>query len=136
MTLLSEVKPDSSVAKYSEEGSRIPKALVSSVALGGDLELLKFGDCGDGGQNLPPLFVSVDHVEHELTSFFLVVKAVNEGEVLGLDVAVDAYGWFVLLRVLRLVVTSVQDTGDRANRIIDVVHAMVSEIMGNPSSID
>ena len=136
MTLLSEVKPDSSVAKYSEEGSRIPKALVSSVALGGDLELLKFGDSGDGGQNLPPLFVSVDHVEHELASLLLIVDPVNKNEVFGTHVAEDAHSGFVLLGVLRFVVASVKDTGDRANRIIDVVHAMVSEIMGNPSSID
>ena len=86
---LSEVKPDSGIAENSQERCCIPELLVGTVTRRRDLELLQLVDGGDGWQNLPPLFVSVDHMQHELTSFFLVVEQANECKILGSHILVD-----------------------------------------------
>lgn len=98
------------------------------------LEFLEVACWGQGGKHLLAILVKIDLMKHELTCFFQVGKLVNQSEIIGSNILVEADGGAVWHWVFVFGITSVKNTLNFA--LNERVHALIFKIIGDPASIN
>ena len=131
---LSNVKPHRSIRSNSCEWDPTPHRLVCSMSVGRALEFLEVLYWGQGGKQLLSVFVEIDLMKHKLTCLFQVGKLVNQSEIIGSNILVEADSGAVWHWVFVFCIAPVKNAQDLA--LDDAVHALIFEIMGDPASVD
>jgi hypothetical protein len=131
---LSNVKPHRSIRSNSCEWDPTPHRLVCSMSVGRALEFLEVLCWGQGGKQLLSVFVEIDLMKHKLTCLFQVGKLVNQSEIIGSNILVEADSWAVWHWVFVFCIAPVKNALDLA--LDDAVHALIFEIMGDPASVN
>lgn len=131
---LSNVKPHRSIRNYSCEWHPTPHGLVGSMSFRGALEFLEVTCWGQGRKHLLAILVEINLMKHELTCLFQVGKLINQSEIIGSNILVEADGGAVWHWVFVFSITSVKNTLNFA--LNERVHALIFKIIGDPASVN
>ena len=132
----SEIEPKRNVGDDTAECHHSPHHFVSCMSLRVNRELSKFIDSGYSGEDLAMLFIEVNHVKHDLSSFVSVGQLGDQGQLCGLHTHVLVGARRVIFWVLGLGVATVKNTADCAHHRVGVVKSLILEILRNPASVD
>ena len=87
-------------------------------------------------QDLSVIFIMIDLLEHELSSFDSILHLTDQSEVFRVYNCVSVNCWLIWLWVLGFIVTSVEKTIDFTWHCWSIVVLLISQVMRYPTSIN
>ena len=106
------------------------------MSLRADHKTLQLCLCWHGRQDLAPVLIEVDHVEHDLASLLTVGELREKRELFRHHALEVTDSWGIRLRVLSQVVSTIENTSNSGNGIVSVVKALVLKVNRDPAAIN